>query len=850
MERKSRFPAWIVVCLMVCLIALFVFASNNWSPKHLSFDQIQLHISNLFGNHASETARWSPKVDRTKIKGQINNADGANFEADASDNSSLRETGSKFSALTDTANEPIAEVMDPPVADQISIIQPQATENRETIAARPTMPRDVIPLQERPKVAPRSLADEHDAPGRDLPPESPIVVSPWAVPRQLIGSLEKIKELPIGQHFALQALDLINQLTSCQSLIDAQVGPALDQLSQSLSQIEDLLQRAPSIKIRSKLLRVKYALMRRIEIWKLVYAIESRDYEYSLVARSTPQDLLKTLHLALENTTKLENYREWSHYLLISTMRDAFGEDRTIERRQTLAAELLRRLDSPTLTSQQRSYFRSEEFNHLRLELRRWAAKSVDFPTFLASVEEYESEPNPKLAGLIARDAEHLSWSNDKLSQRLGIQVDTHYRNANFRVAASGKLLNRFLPEQQSFTERVNEKISGADVRGISQTTNRLALRLMPDRHRIRLGLEAHGNILSDTGAYSGPVVFWNEGRARYQARKVIMIDRLGVKVRRAEAEANSETYVKGLKTDYDGLFILEDIVRSIAKSEHQEKARSVKYEVERKVANKAKSRFDEEVHAKLAKAEVDFKQHIIEPLQRLQLDPVAIGMETTEQRVIARCRLAGHSQLGAHTPRPQAKSDSYLSIQFHQSGFNNLVQKLQFDGQTFDLQDLVEQLVQVFEFNDGVMPDDIPEGVIIRFADSDAVRFDFDDSRVAITVRFQSLAAGKHFHWRNFTVRAHYVPQVDGLNVRLVRDPNGYIALEGKRLRLRDQVALRGIFSKVFTASRTYSVIPERITKHPKLRDLNVTQFVIEEGWVGVALAPRSRFVKRPGQE
>ena len=847
MERKSRVPAWLIVCLVVCLFTLGIFASNNWSYEHFSFNQIQLQLANLFQNDACESTSWSAEPDEQSA---VSNEEEITVEADESDEPRCDEATKEASAPpTEVAMEPITEVMVPPIADRLSLLKPKAKVEPQTLAVRPSRPRDVMPSTEFVEEEPNSLADERES-QVELEPvaETPDVVSPWAVPRQLIESLERIKAIPSGKQLASQALALIDELTSCRSLSDPQVGIVLNELTLLLGRTNRLLQNTPSVEHRSELLRVKYALMRRLEIWKLIHVAQSPGNRFETETR--PEEMLDIYNIAVRGTSELDNYGEWSHYLLISTIQDAFGNNRTSERRKMLAAEMLRRLDSPTLTSQQRSYFDSDEFDRLRLELRKWAAESVDLAALLVALEQYESEPNPKLAGFIARNNERLSWSNDKLEQQLGHHIDTHYRNANFRVAASEKLLNRFLPEQQSFTERVNENIAGADIRGIQQTTNRLALRLLPDGHRIRLGLEANGNVLSDTGAYSGPVVFWNEGRARYQARKVILVDRLGVKVRRAEADADSETYVKGLKTDYDGLFLIEDIVRSIARSEHREKSQSAKHEVERKVANKARDRFDEEVHAKLAKAEAEFQKNILEPLQRLQLNPVAVGLQTTEERIIARCRLAGYSQLGAHTPRPQAKSDSYLSIQFHQSGFNNLVQKLQFDGQSFDLRDLVEQLVQVFEFNGGAMPDDIPEGVIVKFADSDAVRFDFDDSRVAITVRFESLSAGKHFHWHNFTVRAHYIPVVDGLDVRLERDPDGYIALEGKRLRLRDQVALRGIFSKVFTTSRTYSVIPERITKHPKLRDLNVSQFVIEEGWVGVALAPRSRFVERSAQK
>ena len=46
----------------------------------------------------------------------------------------------------------------------------------------------------------------------------------------------------------------------------------------------------------------------------------------------------------------------------------------------------------------------------------------------------------------------------------------------------------------------------------------------------------------------------------------------------------------------------------------------------------------------------------------------------------------------------------------------------------------------------------------------------------------------------------------------------------------------LRGALSK----NNTWDLVPEQIVKEPKLADTAITQFVIDDGWIGVSLGPK----------
>src|SRR4029450_8772684 len=99
----------------------------------------------------------------------------------------------------------------------------------------------------------------------------------------------------------------------------------------------------------------------------------------------------------------------------------------------------------------------------------------------------------------------------------------------------------------------------------------------------------------------------------------------------------------------------------------------------------------------------------------------------------------------------------------------------------------------------------------------------------------------GTSNHWTNFTVRGYYQPDADQLDANLERVPDVPIELIGNGLRIGDRIALSGIFGKVLSRNRKLNLINKQIALAPELGDQQVTQFVIHDGWIGVALGPKS---------
>jgi hypothetical protein len=140
---------------------------------------------------------------------------------------------------------------------------------------------------------------------------------------------------------------------------------------------------------------------------------------------------------------------------------------------------------------------------------------------------------------------------------------------------------------------------------------------------------------------------------------------------------------------------------------------------------------------------------------------------------------------------------------------------------------------------------------VRITFADQDAVRLDTVDGRLEVTFAIKELRQ-EGSRWHDFQVRAYYVPKLDSLAPLFERDPDPHYSLriDGDSMRGKIVFKLRAIFSKVLSKNRDLRLLPESITSDKRLKDLQISQFAVEDGWIGLAYGPRrvsSRVATKP---
>jgi hypothetical protein len=670
----------------------------------------------------------------------------------------------------------------------------------------------------------------------------------WPEPAALVAQLDALAAHAATNRWAEQTLGLVRKLGSEVSGRSAGAAATVRQLDKAAAQANLLHTLVGDKVVLQDLSRAQHALLRRIDVWRQVCDVESPDGPEAALPAVDPRALAACL-AAVDELLRDQPQREaWAKFLGLDQLRAwlagpglAGQGDRRVPR--GLAERILKRLDATAMSPAQRQLIATGPIAVLRQELLRHVAETVATAALLRHLERYEQTELPADAQSLAQDCRWLALEPAAARRRLGAAVAAHYRNANVRIAISAELLNRLIPQRNLEYGKVNDILLGLPVHGQSMTRTTVRVLLLPDANRALLALQVSGQVSSLTSATSGPATFINDTHSLYTAVKPLEIDLSGIRLGETQVEVDNKITLRNVKTDFDGIPLINELARGVARSQHEAKEPDLTREVKEKLAAKARARIDAETTTRFARLAGRLDEKVFRPLDALALEPAMVAAQTTPQRVILRIRLAAEGQLGSHTPRPQAPGDSLASFQVHESVINNVIGQLGLDGRTFTLPQLSRHVAR--SLGRPAPVDDNPdhEDVSITFAPQDAVRVRCAEGRMEVTVSIAKLAKGEHF-WKRFQVRVSYRPEGNGPAAELARD--GVIQLIGPHLSTGGQIVLRGIFSHTFSKRTPWKLMPEGLATDPRFAGVEITQFVIDDGWIAVALGER-RVALRP---
>jgi hypothetical protein len=661
----------------------------------------------------------------------------------------------------------------------------------------------------------------------------------WRSPDTLLASLNALSNVPETKQWATTVIHHIQVLDRAVNDGSDEAVSSLERLAELESQARLLTKTISNLNVSQKLARTGYALGRRIDVWQEVVQLGSPRVKDATSPDVDPVKLSLCLADVDTLTAKSAQGQAWREYLMLDALKEASRRSPSWEDRATqqLAQQALARISQTPLNANQRKFVSSGPVAALHDELRRWAAEPVGASAVLQHIETFERTCLPSDSEQLARDCQNLAVSSMEGRRHLADRVDLHYRNANLRIAVTEELINKLLPTRDLEYSNVDDTVLGRPVWGESIMATEMAVMMSPDPQRVRMVLEVRGEITSATTAEAGPVQLQNDSASWYVARKPLEIDMKGVSVWPVEVGVENSTELTGISTPLDGVPLIGPLARGVAKSQSDQSKWAASEEVKRKIASQARERVDAEAKKRLSEFVTRMNERVFDPLNALSLDPQLIAAETTQKRFTMRLRLAGEDQLGSHTPRPQAPADSLASVQVHESAVNNAIQRLQLNGRSFSLPELSEHVARRLSRPTPWETNPEHSDVRIVFAEKDAVVIRFHDGQIAMTLSVAQISKGER-KWKNFQVQAFYRPEVNGRSAQLVR--NGVIRLVG-RLNTSSQIALRGIFARVLSKNDAWDVMPPQIVKEPSLANAAITQFIIEDGWIGLSLGPKA---------
>jgi hypothetical protein len=450
-------------------------------------------------------------------------------------------------------------------------------------------------------------------------------------------------------------------------------------------------------------------------------------------------------------------------------------------------------------------------------------------------LETYEETRDPQLGRQIVLKKRSLEASGDSLDRALADAVEQHYRNANVRVAISAEMLNRYVGQERSEVRPLRDHINGASIRGQSHMQSSSRVQLDPATGRWDVGVRSQGTIQANAMADGGQAQFRSQTATDFSARKRIVVDSEGVLMQPASIDVDSHSRLMGVTTDADWVPFVRSYARGRAVQEYRARQPRAKMEIESKVAAEAANTLDQETKEAVERVEKQIRDRVTDRLAEYGVKVTPVELTTTHERVVARLRVASDEQAGSHTPRPRALSDSLASAQIHETALTNAAVSLELDGRRYSATELADLFYKKFPQAEERSIDEEHRRAVFQFTKRDAVKFHIENGRLEVTLSLASVELDGR-RMRNFVVHAFYVPAVHGLEAELVRD--GSLGVEG-RLSSSDRARLHNVFNSVLPPERTIPMVRLDDTNDPRLAGLMITQLVMEDGWLGVAVGP-----------
>ncbi len=585
-------------------------------------------------------------------------------------------------------------------------------------------------------------------------------------------------------------------------------------------------------------LRVCHGIVRRFAVWKAVWnCLHSRDAiledkNFEVEQLSSALDRIQQI-LAVTG-----DVGGWKNYLLLDDLTAIIhGDEVAVAVASQISQVVLSRITSINVNETQRKFLDTAEVHSLAESLQPLAIAPVDFRKLLIDLETVEENSEHRSRHTLIDTVQSLRFADNPKQAAVSQAIETYYRNANVRVAVSQKFATRMIPTNNRLQRPVRQTVLGADTRGNSQVDTTLSLRFIPDPSAWNIEIDLLGKIQSQTHSSRGPAIFFNSSNSQVSTTRTIRIDPQGIRVDGSQAKVQSQDALRGIETAYDGLPFVGEMVKYMASQQFQEKRGPAKRIMQRTIASQTDSEFDKQLDAKIKQAEIGFEKRLLGPLRNLDLNPVVSDLQTTSDRLIARYRIAGDNALAANTPRPQAPSDSLLSIQLHQSAINNGFSKLGLSDREWTLLELAQSLAHQFGQEPITeLPTEVPSDVRVRFAGERPILVEFDEGKLRLTLNVALLTQGGRMELSDFVIRTNYIPGVSGLQSELIHE--GSPSVDGDRISIRERLPLRLIFGKIFSARSNIPLIQSELVKDPRAEGLAISQIVLEQGWLAVAIS------------
>jgi hypothetical protein len=663
------------------------------------------------------------------------------------------------------------------------------------------------------------------------------VANNWPKPETLISQLESLKEIPAAKSWVDSVLITLDELSTTE-IESRQAGQHLSALNQLVNQLPNIAQASfnngstESLQNFSDLSRMHYRMSRRLLIWNQTYA--------AILASQSRPPQVDSKSAGYQRITFDGLDPRWVEYLCLPELKDQLNSlQPDAKERMKVARKILGRTYSPIHSADQANFIEQMMDPGIVNLLKDFATERPDYQELIRRLEQYDGLASSHAGYHLNNQYQNLLWSDHETDRQLAEYLDTHYRNANFRLSVSDQLMNRLIPDLPATSQPVSENVGDAVVSGQSQIWNQLRVNLVPNQTQAIVQIETNGVVQADTVARTKTFRVQNRGEANFQVIKQVNFGVDGIDATApAYSQAMANQNVVGLQSTLDNIPIFGNVARKLAEKKLRDDAPKNNQVFQSKVSASAEQRVEQEIQSKLAKLRYYSHTNLLQPLIAMELEPKAVQMATTDNQFIMRYRIAGRDQMAANSARPRELKPGLMGFQIHQSAINNAIARLGLNGKTFTSKELKAHLQETLGFEGKADADaEDQRKAKFAFASLDPIRIDFIENRFNVILNLKGLKIGdKGKTWRNVSLTASYEPSVSGMQVLLRQDDDG-TRIKGRRLRISDKAAISTVMKVLFKQEYQFQALPKKMYARLNGDFLQVSELAISNGWLGITI-------------
>ena len=683
----------------------------------------------------------------------------------------------------------------------------------------------------------------------------------WTFPIGIVKEMEWLHENAMTAGWVVTTEQILEAMNHLDGLDDPNISIVIEQLQNQLQKLEFLIVQVSNTPARaanqasgivaSHLRQIGYSIERRLEVWHVVHQLAKRqvptEADEQVDGYNVGQFLMVSQNRLNTNAIK----QGWAEYLQLASAAKVFNSMKASEFQQKKAARaVLARMYSPALTSSQKGYLQNSFDDGTVNVLRKTATDPVDLAKFLKRLEKLEANNNGATQFYLNDSYQNMLWADDPGFHALSDVMQTHYRNANFRVSISEQLLNRMVPRIPTTREPYRDQLMGAQIVGQNQISNQMRISLIPDPNQISMRLESYGKVSSRTTAMRDGITVENAGTSRFRIIKRLAFGQNGIFAYRPETTSQIAQKVVGLRSSVDNIPGIGRLVRNIARTKIEEQAPATERLVKTKLERQAEERFEKEIEMALHDLEASLTKNLLHPLIAMDLEPDPVQIKTTADRIDLRYRMAGRDQMAANTARPQGVPSSLMNLQIHESAVNNIASRFDMASKKFTTEELVDYLNGVVGTSMlELSPAAKKRSAEFVFAPFDPFRIQFVEDQIVVSINLKSFRIGEGKRWRNLTVKATYDPYItNGFHLGLNQAEEG-VRVKGRRLNVGDQLAVSLICEMLFPEQFQIKMMPEKLGRQLRVQSLQATQFVVSNGWLGLSVGDNGNRMQQQPQ-